>query len=257
MTAAETRRLRAALEARALELAARYRERHAPLTPDRLAAGIGFRWRAASIAGRDGLLDAASGTILVAEGQSPRRQRFTLAHEVMHRLIEQDGELLSDLHEAYEGAALERALERLCNLGAAEMLLPRSEVERALAAAGPNPRLVWELAGRFGVSEPAVAVALVGALGPGALGPGALGPGALAAVFGGDPLAAYFAFGAGAPARGTVLPAEHPLVAVRAAGLPHRGPLELPGGARAERAWARVWRGRVYLLASGVEAADG
>lgn len=246
MTAAETRRLRAALEARVLERAAAFRERHAPLTPDRMAAGVGFRWRTAAIAGRDGLLDAASRTILVAEGQSPRRQRFTLAHEVMHRLIEQDGELLSDLHEAYEGPALERALERLCNLGAAEMLLPRAEVERALAA-GPNPRLIWELAERFGVSEPAAAVALVGAL----------GPGALAAVFGGRPLAVYFAFGAGAPARGTVLPAEHPLAAVRAAGLPHRGALVLPGGARAERAWARPWRGRVYLLAVGVEAAGG
>ncbi|WP_456445553.1 ImmA/IrrE family metallo-endopeptidase [Oceanithermus sp.] len=246
MTAAETRRLRAALEARVLERAAAFRERYAPLTPDRMAAGVGFRWRTAAIAGRDGLLDAASGTILVAEGQSPRRQRFTLAHEVMHRLIEQDGELLSDLHEAYEGAALERALERLCNLGAAEMLLPRAEVERALAA-GPNPRLVWELAARFAVSEPTVAVALVGAL----------GPGALAAVFGGDPLAVYFAFGTGAPARGTVLPAEHPLVAVRAAGLPHRGRLVLPGEVRVERAWARPRRGRVYLLATGVGAAGG
>ncbi len=247
MTAAETRRLRAALEARVLERAAAFRERHAPLTPDRMAAGIGFRWRVAAIAGRDGLLDAASGTILVAEGQSPRRQRFTLAHEVMHRLIEEDGELLSDLHEAYEGAALERALERLCNLGAAEMLLPRAEVARALAASGPNPRLLWELADRFGVSEPAAAVAVVGAL----------GPGSLAAVFGGRPPAVYFAFGAGAPARGTVLPEDHPLAAVLTTGLPQRGALELPGGARAERAWARPWRGRVYLLATGVEAAGG
>ncbi|WP_457633667.1 ImmA/IrrE family metallo-endopeptidase [Oceanithermus desulfurans] len=245
MTAAETRRLRAALEARVLERAAAFRERHAPLTPDRMAAGIGFRWRVAAIAGRDGLLDAASSTILVAEGQSPRRQRFTLAHEVMHRLIEEDGELLSDLHEAYEGAALERALERLCNLGAAEMLLPRAEVARALAASGPNPRLLWELADRFGVSEPAAAVAVVGAL----------GPGSLAAVFGGCP--PPLSFPAPPPTRGTVLPEDHPLAAVLTTGLPQRGTLELPGGARAERAWARPWRGRVYLLATGVEAAGG
>ncbi len=247
MTAAETRRLRAALEARVLEVAGRFRERHAPLTPDRLAAGIGFRWRAAPLAGRDGLLDPGSRTILVAADQPPARRRFTLAHEVMHRLIEEDGELLSDLHEAYEGAALERALERLCNLGAAEMLLPRTEVARALAAAGPNPRLIWELAGRFGVSEPAAAAALAGAL----------GPGALAAVSGGRPLAVYFAFGAGAPARGAAVPADHPLADVRATGLPRRGPLVLFGGARAADAWARPWRGRVYLLATGVEAAGG
>lgn len=247
MTASETERLRAALEARVLELAARYRKRHAPLTPDRLAAGIGFSWRTASLAGRDGLIDSARRTILVAEGQHPRRQRFTLAHEVMHRLIEEDGDVLSDLHEAYAGAELERALERLCNLGAAEMLLPRAEVVQALAQHGPNPRLIWELAGRFAVSEPVAAVALASAL----------GPGSLAAVFGGRPLVVYFAFGAGAPASGAVLPRDHPLAIVQETGLPHRGALELPGGGRQQRAWARPWRGRVYLLAPGKEAADG
>jgi len=245
VAAAGTRSLRALLEERVLALAARFRAENAPLTPDRMAAGIGFCWRRAPLAGRDGLLDPSRRTILVAAEQSPRRQRFTLAHEVMHHLIEQDGDILSDLHEAYAGPALEQALERLCNLGAAEMLLPGAEVARALAAAGPNPRLVWELADRFGVSEPAAAVALARAL----------GPASLAAAFGGRPLVCYYAFGAGSPPRGAALPPDHPLAGVRDTGLPFRGPLPLPGGARAVSAWARLRRGRVYLLAVEVEAA--
>ncbi len=247
MTASETRRLRAELETRTLELAGAFRERHAPLTPQRMAAAVGFRWRAVPLDGRDGLLDPSSRTILTAAEQPAARQRFTLAHEVMHYLIEQDADLLSDLHEAYQGPALERALERLCNLGAAEMLLPRAAVARALKEAGPNPRLLWELAARFGVSEPAAAVALAGAL----------GPDALAAVFGGRPLVVYFAFGAGAPPRGSVVAPEHPIAAVGATEIAHRGPLELPGGARAAAGWARAHRGRVYLLATGVEAGGG
>lgn len=247
MTTTERRRLRASLEERVRELAAAYRRAHAPLTPDRLVGGIGYRWRAAALVGRDGLLERRSRTVVVAADQAAVRRRFTLAHEVMHHLIEQDGELLSDLHEAYEGAALERALERLCNLGAAEMLLPESAVRRALAEAGPNPRLIWELAGRYGVSEAVAGIALAGAL----------GPRALAAVWGGRPLVLYHGHGPGAPERGSVLPEDHPLAQVRASGLPHRGPLRLPSGAYVPSAWARARAGRVYLLAPQVEGGGG
>lgn len=246
MASAGATELRRRLSERVLELAAAYRRLHRPLTPDRLAAGIGYSWREAPLAGRDGLLEPASRTILVAAGQPRTRQRFTLAHEVMHQLIENDGDLLSDLHDAYEGRALETALERLCNLGAAEMLLPGEVVAKALAEAGPNPRLIWELAGRWGVSEAAAAVALSRAL----------GPGAQVSIWGGRPLELYVAAGAAAPARGLVLPGRHPLSEVRQTGLPFRGPLDLPGGGRGE-AWARERGGRVYLVVVGVREDAG
>ncbi|WP_457636874.1 ImmA/IrrE family metallo-endopeptidase [Oceanithermus sp.] len=234
--------LRRRLEERVLELAAAFRQRHRPLTPDRLAAGIDFAWREAPLAGRDGLLEPVSRTILVAAGQARTRQRFTLAHEVMHYLIESDGDLLSDLHDAYEGRGLEVALEKLCNLGAAEMLLPQRVVSRALAASGPNPRLIWELAARYGVSEAVAVVSLSRALGPGAH---------VSVWGGGERLELYFAAGAAVPPRGLVLPPRHPLSEVRLSGLPFRGPLKLPGGGSGE-AWAREYRGRVYLVATGV-----
>ena len=231
------------LARRALQLAAAYRQQHQPLTPDRLARGIGYSWREAPLAGRDGLLEPQSRTILVAAGQPAVRQRFTLAHEVMHHLIENDGDLLSDLHEEYEGRELEAALERLCNLGAAEMLIPAAAVEAAVRDAGPNPRLVWELAGRFAVSEPAAAVALGRAL----------GPNAQVSIWGGRPLRLYFAAGFAAPGRGLVLPRRHPLSEVGQSGLPWRGRLELPGGA-AGQVWARSRGGRVYAVATGLRS---
>lgn len=242
MAAVSASRLRQQLVERVLAHAARYRREHQPLTPDRLAAGIGFSWREAPLAGRDGLLEPLSRTILVAAGQAPTRQRFTLAHEVMHHLIESDGDFLSDLHEAYEGRGLEVALERLCNLGAAEMLLPGEVVTGAVREAGPNPRLVWGLAGRYAVSEAAAAVALSRAL----------GPAAQVSVWGGKRLELYYASGAAAPPRGLLLPSRHPLSEVRQSGLPYRGRLDLPGGGRGE-AWAREHNGRVYVVATEVE----
>ena len=246
MASAGASELRQRLAERVLELAAEYRRLQQPLTPDRLAAGIGYSWREAPLAGRDGLLEPASKTILLAAGQPATRQRFTLAHEVMHHLIENDGDLLSDLHDAYEGRALETALERLCNLGAAEMLIPGELVTRQAAAAGPNPRLVWELAGRHGVSEAAAAVALSRAL----------GPEAQVSIWGGRPLELYFAAGAAAASPGLVLPPRHPLSEVRQSGLPYRGWLDLPGGGRGQ-VWARLRRGKVYAVAVSVSDPAG
>jgi len=234
------------LEERVLELAAAYRRAHRPLTPDRLAAGIGCSWREAPLAGRDGLLEPLSRTILVAAGQPRTRQRFTLAHEVMHYLIENDDDLLSDLHEVYAGRELEAALEKLCNLGAAEILIPRELVARERAAAGPNPRLIWELAARHGVSEAAAAVALSRDL----------GPKSQISIWGGAGPELYFATGVGAPRPGLVLPSRHPLAEVKRSGLPHRGWMELPGGGRG-RAWARLRAGRVYVVALEVEVGAG
>lgn len=149
------------LRPRVIELAQNYRNAHAPLTPERLARGIGASLSYGKLPeGQLGALLPGPNHILINQDSPPRRQRFTLAHEVMHVLIKQDSELLSDLHEAYQGQALERELEALCNLGAAEMLLPGQVVEAAIAKKGQSPKLVPELAELHQVSEEVVIVAL-------------------------------------------------------------------------------------------------
>ena len=59
--------------------------------------------------------------------QNEERRRFTQFHEVTHYLIEKDGDLISELHDATwsQDDGYERLLEQLCNIGAAEFLMPR------------------------------------------------------------------------------------------------------------------------------------
>lgn len=149
------------LRPKVIELAQGYRKAHAPLTPERLARGIGASLSYGKLPeGRYGALVPGQNHILIDQDSPPKRQRFTLAHEVMHVLIQQNDDLLSDLHEAYAGQELEKELEALCNLGAAEMLLPGEVVEETLARKGQSPRLVPELAELHQVSEEVAIIAL-------------------------------------------------------------------------------------------------
>ncbi len=62
----------------------------------------------------------------------PARRRFTFYHEVVHHLLRSHAELLSIIAEQYESdELLTNISERLCNVGAAEFLLPRDTI-RAL-----------------------------------------------------------------------------------------------------------------------------
>ena len=59
--------------------------------------------------------------------QNEERKRFTQFHEVTHCLIEEDGDIISELHKYTRDQKNEydRSLEYLCNIGAAEFLVPR------------------------------------------------------------------------------------------------------------------------------------
>jgi len=86
----------------------------------------------------------------------------SIYHEIMHHLIEEDGALIE-----YYTARLRRddrayhaAIERCCQQGAAEFLLPRERVQAAITAEGFAPRLVGLLADQAGVSLAAAAIQL-------------------------------------------------------------------------------------------------
>ena len=59
------------------------------------------------------------------------RLNFTFDHELMHDRIEYDDDLLSLLADAYVQSE-ETVIERLCNAGAAELLMPSDEDRKSV-----------------------------------------------------------------------------------------------------------------------------
>jgi len=231
------------LRPRVIELAKDYRKTHAPLTPERLVRGIGASLSYGKLPeGKFGALVPEKNHIFIDQESAPKRQRFTLAHEVMHFLIHNDDDLLSELHEAYEGKELERQLEALCNLGAAEMLLPGEVVDEALARKGQHPRLVLELAELHQVSEEVAIIALA-----------ERGPvPSIVLMAGSKPLRVYFS--AKHPhildrvSRGTGFRRDDPLVVASETGLPQRTKTTLPNHAVPYTLEAYPRGGRVYAV---------
>ena len=92
-----------------------------------ICAGLGLDGQEAPLPpGIDGMHRGR--TILInSQIQNEERKRFTQFHEITHYLIEKDGDLISELHDATWGQddGYERLLEQLCNIGAAEFLMPR------------------------------------------------------------------------------------------------------------------------------------
>lgn len=90
------------------------------------------------------------------------RMTFTLCHELMHHVLRQDrnGSLLSFLHELAPGSSLDAVLERYCDMGAAEILLPAQSVRDVIRERGFSITLVEELDQRFAASRPAIAIQL-------------------------------------------------------------------------------------------------
>ncbi|MDX2007692.1 MAG: ImmA/IrrE family metallo-endopeptidase [Meiothermus sp.] len=231
------------LRQKVLEIARRYRLAHAPLSPERLAAGVGTGLQYGKLPeGKFGAFLPEKNQILIDQESPPRRQRFTLAHEVMHVLIQNDDDLLSDLHEAYEGTKLEVELENLCNLGAAEMLLPAETVEAAIAKKGQSPKLIPDLAESHQVSEEVVIIALA-----------ERGPTpSVVLMAGSKPLRVYFS--AKHPrffdkvSRGTGFRRDDPVVVAFETGLPYKGRGSLPSHSATYGLEVYPKNGRVYAV---------
>src|SRR2546421_2529846 len=85
------------------------------------------------------------------------RQRFTLYHEIVHLLIKRNDELYSILHDQYPSDKdFNRIIERLCNVGAAEFVIPREVVLNAIEEKGFSISLVRDLSS-VGEISPAAA----------------------------------------------------------------------------------------------------
>ncbi|AFZ68369.1 ImmA/IrrE family metallo-endopeptidase [Deinococcus peraridilitoris] len=147
-------------KARMRALAREFGRAHASKDPHALAEGLGARLAYMDLGERDGAYDPEHGVILVNGSHSRERQRFTLAHEVSHALLLADEDLLSDLHDTFDGEALENAIETLCNVGAATILISDDDLRSALERFGTSGQTIAEVARRADVSAPVALYAL-------------------------------------------------------------------------------------------------
>jgi Zn-dependent peptidase ImmA (M78 family) len=101
-----------------------------------------------------GIFEEASELVIRLNSQSsPRRRRFTLAHEIAHLIVAS-----ADARGAQRSHACTE-LERACDLVAAELLMPSDEFSRAAPGRGSTAGLL-AIADQFGVSSQSAAVRL-------------------------------------------------------------------------------------------------
>lgn len=114
--------------------------------------------------GKDGAYIEKSRTILINRKiTSSERRTFTIYHEITHHLIRFDDDLYSELHDFFpnpDNDVFERTLESLCNIGAAEFLLPAEYVRDILREKGFSIGHIKFLCELRGASIPAAAIQL-------------------------------------------------------------------------------------------------
>ena len=100
--------------------------------------------------------------IINSEIKNEGRKRFTQFHEVTHYLIEKDGDLISELHDytINQEHGFKKPLETLCNIGAAEFLMPSKEFVALYEERGFNAQLILFAADYFTSSTIAATIQL-------------------------------------------------------------------------------------------------
>ncbi len=149
---------------RVRELAAVFNLLNPSREPFDLAAAIGAKLEYGDLGDKDGAFDPNRNVVFLNKTMTLERQRFTMAHEVTHALILANVDLLSDLHDAYQGDDLEEAIEILCNVGASAILVPQTELEVLLQKYGRGARAIGRIVKTFTISRPAACVVLAQSL---------------------------------------------------------------------------------------------
>jgi Zn-dependent peptidase ImmA (M78 family) len=107
--------------------------------------------------GEDGAyLDDLRQIVISTKVKNEERVNFTFLHELMHARIQDDADLLSACHDV-PGGFSEDLIERLCNKGAAEMLVP----SEAIRQHGCSVALIPALCEQFSASSLAVAFQMI------------------------------------------------------------------------------------------------
>ena len=129
---------------------------------DEICSGLGLNVVEDSLPiGKEGM--CVEKTIFInSQMLNEERKRFTQFHEVVHYLIRKDEDIISELQDYpySKEDEYERVVEMLCNIGAAEFLMPRDEFKKLYTAEGFNVGLILCASGRFKSSTIATTIQL-------------------------------------------------------------------------------------------------
>lgn len=123
-------------------------------TFDEICSGLGLNVVEDVLPGRkEGMYVEKEKTIFIdSRMQNEERKRFTQFHEVTHFLLKQDEDLISELDEYINSQAdgySQQLEEYLCNVGAAEFLMPSKEFVTLYEERGFNVQLILFAANYF------------------------------------------------------------------------------------------------------------
>lgn len=146
------------------EVVSKYASTTTP-TFDEICSNLGLNVVEDVLPGRkDGMYAAKEKTIFIdSRMQNEERKRFTQFHEVTHFLLKQDDDLISELDEYINSQAdgySEQLDEYLCNVGAAEFLMPSKEFAMLYEKEGFNVQLILSAANHFKSSAIAATIQL-------------------------------------------------------------------------------------------------
>jgi Zn-dependent peptidase ImmA (M78 family) len=122
--------------------------------------GITLRWGRLTDTNPSCYVKDTRTIVLDPRVQGPERLQFSFGHELLHDRIEQDDDLLSLLADAYIRSD-QATMERLCNAGAAEWLMPSADVQDMVRAYGFSTTTIPALCQRYHASSLAVAIHMV------------------------------------------------------------------------------------------------
>lgn len=153
------------LDQKLLSLVTRAREEHGIAEGcggEAACEKLGLRLGRASLQeGTDGMLAGDRVVVDRSITWAPRVE-FTIYHEITHHLLDEDGDVFEHFTELLpnDHAAFDREIERCCDRGAAEFLMPRARVAETVRTEGFSVGLVGLLAERHGASLIASALQL-------------------------------------------------------------------------------------------------
>lgn len=132
--------------------------------PYELASRLGYRVVESRDSANSGFEGACLDDVIMLamdDCRNEERKRFTFYHEICHGLLRRDELLWSELHDQIRSNRdFYIVKERLCNLGAAEFLLPRDLIADLFASELISVAHIDQLSSQFSASKLASAIQL-------------------------------------------------------------------------------------------------